>query len=523
MTPTCLQFFSALRWLDGRPLMDTIEPYRRELFTQALDTYEGGRPKYNLVLAGRGKKNNKSLDLTLAALFCLVIRRSIQGSDAYILASDEDQAADDLQLARKLVACNPDLAAEIEVFSKELRLRDGSASLRILPARDVAGMHGKSAAFVGFDEIHTQRNWDLLEALQPDPSRDTLTWITSYDGLYDNLGVPLHDLKKLGRSGADPRMLFQWYSGDFTTDPAFAELPPELRANPSLTSWPGDGLAYLEQQKRRLPTSKYRRLHLNLPGAPAGAFFDQGIVLSAIVAGRRSLPPDARWRYCAFVDMSGGSSDDAVLAVAHAEGRRVVIDLVEKQASGTIPFNPRSAVRKFAQLLKLYGLARVTGDAYAGQTFRQDFAEHGVDYLVSRSNKSDLYESLEPLLNAGEVELLDLPILQEQLLCLVTRGTKVDHEPGGHDDWANSCAGVAALVAGWTKPEQPPFWALIGNWDDAFSGMRRWRQEQAGVLGEPGDTRLQREARHWSPPCLLQFGPEPGPVYSGVRSSTRTK
>jgi hypothetical protein len=40
---TSLQFFSKLRWLDGRPLLDTIEGYRRELFTAALDTFEDGR------------------------------------------------------------------------------------------------------------------------------------------------------------------------------------------------------------------------------------------------------------------------------------------------------------------------------------------------------------------------------------------------------------------------------------------------------------------------------------------------
>jgi hypothetical protein len=33
------------------------------------------------------------------------------------------------------------------------------------------------------------------------------------------------------------------------------------------------------------------------------------------------------------------------------------------------------------------------------------------------------------------------------LLTLVWRGTKIDHEPGGHDDWANAVAGVVWLVA----------------------------------------------------------------------------
>jgi hypothetical protein len=262
--PTSLQFFSCLKWLDGKPLLDGIEPYRRELFTKALDTFgEDGAPLYNLVLAGRGKKNSKSLDLILAGLFVLVIRRSMQGSDGFILANDADQAADDLTLAKKLVAANPALATEIEPLAKELRLRDGTASLKILPAKDVLGAHGKSAAFIGFDEIHGYRNWQLLEALQPDPTRrDALQWITSYASIYNVPGAPLHDLLQIGKAGADKRMLFSWYSGDYCTDPAFADLPPEQRANPSMASWV-DGAAYLEQQRTRLPVGRFRRLHLN--------------------------------------------------------------------------------------------------------------------------------------------------------------------------------------------------------------------------------------------------------------------
>src|SRR5262245_41464514 len=110
-------------------------------------------------------------------------------------------------------------------------------------------------------------------------------WITSYDTIHSQVGVPLYDLKALGRDGSDPRMLFSWYSGDLCTDPEFAELEPELRANPSISSWP-EGHKYLDQQRARLPTHKYRRLHLNLPGAPEGSFLDQGAILNAVIRGR---------------------------------------------------------------------------------------------------------------------------------------------------------------------------------------------------------------------------------------------
>jgi hypothetical protein len=442
-----LAFFGKLKWLDGRPLIDTIEQYRRNIFGRVLDAARpDGTPAVNLALLGRGKKNWKSADLVLAALYCLLIRRSPLGNDGILVASDEGQAGDDLSLARKLVECNPALARELLAREKELRLKDGTGALRIIPAGDTKGAHGKTFSFLGIDELHTARDWSLLEALAPDPTRtDCLTWITSYDTIYSVPGVPLFDLKNLGKAGTDPRMVFSWYSGgELNTDPAFADLEPEQRANPSMSSWP-EGMLYLEQQKRRLPTHRYRRLHLNLPGAPEGAFLDQAVVMAAIVVGRRSLPRQDGKRYVAFVDMSGGSSDDATLAIAHAEGRITVVDLVVKQ-SGAAPFNPRDAVRKFVGILKEYRIASVVGDQYAGQTFKLDFEQQGITYRSAHRVKSNLYEALEIALNAHEVELPDVATLTEQLLCLVLRGAKVDHEPGWHDDWANAVAGAVYMV-----------------------------------------------------------------------------
>jgi phage terminase large subunit-like protein len=457
--PTSLQFFSRLKWLDGAPLLSTVEEYRREIFRKALDSFDAnGRPLYSMVLAGRAKKNGKTCDMVLAALFVLVIRRSVQGSDGYILANDADQAGDDLALAKKLVACNPPLAREIEPLANELRLRDGSASLKILPARDTTGSHGKSAAFVGFDEIHGYKDWSLMEALQPDPTRaDALQWVTSYASLYNSPGAPLHDLMKIGQSSKDRRMLFSWYSGDYCNDPDFAELPPLRRANPSMASWP-DGLGYLEQQRARLPSGRFRRLHLNLPGSPEGAAFDQAKVLACVVAGRRSLPFEEGRRYVAAVDMSGGSSDDAVLAIAHAEGRKVVLDRVVKQI-GSAPFDPRAAVRLFASILREYRIKSVAGDAFSGQTFRQDFQSHGITYDMRSTSASELYELAEPVLNANEVELLDEPVLIEQFVSLVWRGTKITHEHGAHDDHSNAVALAINVLRGQL---QEPFVVPVG-------------------------------------------------------------
>ena len=350
-------------------------------------------------------------------------------------------------LAKKLIEANPILEAEVTVRSKEIVRNDGRGVLQILPANDVAGAHGKTYLFVGFDEIHSYKTWDLFEALAPDPTRrDTLTWITSYASIYYSPGKPLYDMFGAGKRGDDPRMYFSWYAGDICTDPKFADLPTaEARANPSMATWGDD--EYLAQQKRRLPSHKYRRLHLNLPGMPDGAAYDADAVMDAIEAGRRSNPYSAEFRYVAFVDMSGGSIDDACLAIAHKNENtgRVIVDMVISQ-TGSAPFNPRTAVRKFSGTLKKYGIKDVTGDKYAGETFCRDFEENGITYRPCSVSKSKIYEEVEPMLNARELELPDGPKLQEQLLGLVWRGTKIDHQSGEHDDFSNAAAGAALLA-----------------------------------------------------------------------------
>ena len=83
-----------------------------------------------------------------------------------------------------------------------------------------------------------------------------------------------------------------------------------------------------------------------------------------------------------------------------------------------------------------------------------------MSYRLSVLTKSQVYEALEPRINAGEVELLDVSRLIEQLLGLVARGTKIDHLPGDHDDLANAGAGAVSLCVS-VVPISPDSFALI--------------------------------------------------------------
>jgi hypothetical protein len=56
------------------------------------------------------------------------------GNQCYILANDEGQASDDLELAKKLIRVNPILDNMVEIKLKIIERKDGRGFLQILPA-----------------------------------------------------------------------------------------------------------------------------------------------------------------------------------------------------------------------------------------------------------------------------------------------------------------------------------------------------------------------------------------------------
>ena len=72
---------------------------------------------------------------------------------------------------------------------------------------------------------------------------------------------------------------------------------------------------------------------------------------------------------------------------------------------------------------------------------------HGNRYDAVSKPKSELYLELLPMINSGQVELLDHPRLFAQLCRLEAedsawRPYTIYHAPGAHDDLANAAAGA---------------------------------------------------------------------------------
>ena len=164
--------------------------------------------------------------------------------------------------------------------------------------------------------------------------------------------------------------------------------------------------------------------------------------MGAVLRGLTSEPRLLRRTYWAFLDMSGGSSDSATLAIGYLDGTTFRIVRVVDQGQPA-PFDPNKCPARWAPIL---GITRVWGDTYGGMTFREAFREQGITYQVCKLSASDLYEHLEPLLNAGRVAWIDEPRIEQEALGLLWRGSKITHPGGEHDDFINSLAGCVWLL-----------------------------------------------------------------------------
>jgi len=219
---------------------------------------------------------------------------------------------------------------------------------------------------------------------------------------------------------------------------------PEM--NPTL---PAD---YLQRMERDDPEA-YRSEVLGEFRAGVTSFFDPDAVQACVDAEVRERPRVSGVRYFVFIDSASGSGKDQfVAAVAHLDPIRktAVLDVVRVWSP---PFNPSGVLAEVCDLTKQYGESEIAGDRYAPGFVIEQCRANAVTYRFSERDRSQLYLELLPLVNAGQVRLLDLPELLRELRGLERRrGTsgrdRVDHAAGQHDDIANACAGALTLCVG---------------------------------------------------------------------------
>jgi hypothetical protein len=356
-----------------------------------------------------------------------------------VIATDRRQCRTIMNYVRAFIAGTPLLADLIDRDNaEELELSNGltievvTCSYRAVRGRTIIAALGDECAFWA-DDTGSNPASEVIASLRPAMATIPESLLLIASSPYSKRG-PLWDARK--RWFGKPGRILVWSAPTWTMNPL---LPRE-----------GEVIASAFESDPLSASAEYGAQFRN----DIDAFVSREVVEALVMAGRYELAPAAATRHVAFTDPSGGSSDSMTLAIAHRAGDVGVLDAVREWKP---PFSPEAVVTECASLLKSYRCSSVTGDRYAGEWAREPFRKHGIQYLLSEQVASDIYRDTLPLLNAGRVELLDLPRLVSQLSNLerrVARSGKdsISHPVGQHDDIANSVAGVLLLAIGKNQP-----------------------------------------------------------------------
>jgi hypothetical protein len=438
---------TGLSWAAWRTLMiaamgEALTDAERVTFTQLTGRAQEPLQRVEELEAVVGRRGGKSRAMaTLATYIAGLCKHDLVPGERGIvlmIAPDQRQAGIALNYAEAAFESSPILKQLIANRTADtLELNNGitievrAASFRRLRGPTYVAVIADEAAFWYTDEFSANADVEILNAVRPGLATTGGPLIIA-SSPYAKRGVLWETHRKHYGPDGDPLILVaQGTSRDFNPSLPQSVVDRALERDRAAAS-----AEYLAQFRADIET------------------FIAYEVVQACVGDHVEMAPLGTHRYAAFVDPSGGSADSFTLAVGHRDGERIVVDATREVRP---PFSPEAVIDDFSILLKTYRIAKVTGDRYAGEFPRELFRKRGIAYQCSEKPKSDLFRDLLPLLNSGRITLSKSDRLVNQLCGLERRTARsgkdsIDHGPGGHDDLANSVAGVADLIASRTQP-----------------------------------------------------------------------
>ena len=383
-----------------------------------------------------GRRGGKSRILALIAVYLATMRNYApylapgEVATIAIIAADQDQARAIFNFVDGLLKAVP-LLHKMVVSANRLRItllnrvriEIGTASFRSTRGYTFAAVLADELAFWRSEESSANPDVEIMRAIRPGLATIPGAMLLMASSPYAKKGELYNAFRKY--YGKDDAKVLVWKA-------------PTLSMHPGLDKTIVDEAYESDPEAARAEYGAEFRDDL-------ADYITREAVDAVTMRGRSEVPPQPGIAYRAFCDPSGGSRDAMTLAIVHLDrnGMLVLDALLEIRA----PFHPDEAIAACVALLNRYGVAKVVGDKYASEWPRARFAESGIEFEQSARPKSDLYSDLLPLINAGRIELLDLPRLSVQLCGLERRTSRsgkdsIDHSPGGHDDLANAVAGA---------------------------------------------------------------------------------
>ena len=407
---------------DGRLWGDVAGDFQLE---DARRILLGEGPPYSFLTRPRG--GSKTTDLAGMSIAFLVSLE--KGAQLDWLASDREQGQLAIAAIQGFVDRTPYLKGVLDIQSHRVLHRETGTALTVLAA-DAPSAGGRTPRVAVVDEIAQwaetpgpRRLWEAVSTSMAKRSDGQLVVIST-------AGAPGHwSYGLLQHALADPLWTVHQVPGPV----------PWISAE------------RLEEQRRRLPDSSFRRLHMNEWTEPEDRLaavedLDAAMTLEGPVA------PVAGVRYVAGLDI-GLTNDRTAFAVCHRDSDSVVLDRLQVW-SGTRrnPVDLSEVEAWVAQASAEYKGASVYADPFQAVHMIQRLRARRVritpHQFTVRSN-AELALTLHNLLRERRIVLPDDAQLRDELANVRLRETspgvyRLDHDQGRHDDRAIAL-GLAAF------------------------------------------------------------------------------
>lgn len=350
------------------------------------------------------------------------------------LASDRDQAKIIKSYISAMFAAHDDLAGKVVNETKSEIELDNEAEI-IIGTNNFRAVRGKAYQLVVLDECAFYRS-----DLSASPDEET------YAALKPGMATLAPESMIVGissphkKSGLLYRKFTKFFGKD--DDKTLVIRAPSIVMNPTLDQEEIDEA--LEEDPERAKAEWLAEFRGDLTD-----FIGPELLAAATDQDVAVRPPLSGKRYVGFVDVAGGTGKDSFTAgIAHAEGNIAVLDLVYEKRP---PFNPNETVAEVSEILKQYGIKRISADKYAIGFVIDAFKSNGITYEASELDRSQIYLECLPLFTAGRARLIDHKRMNAQFRALERRTystgkDRVNHPEGGHDDISNAAAGALTLL-----------------------------------------------------------------------------
>ena len=256
----------------GDPVV--FEPWQRDFWDEAMAVDVNGKRLYNEVLLGLPRKNGKSTQSSVFALYMLGF--DDEGPEVYAAAAAKPQAGIVFNQAKTMVRKSPALDSRLggifRVRQYHLECPENDGVFRVLSS-DAPLQHGLNPSAVSIDEFWAHKDWELYEALTSGGAarEQPLAQIITTAGwdkesplgqLYER-GMAMPSVERRGRltigRNPDTGFLMWWYGA--TEDDDLEDPRVWMDVNPA--SWITPEFLRRERTKESMRAETFYQLHLN--------------------------------------------------------------------------------------------------------------------------------------------------------------------------------------------------------------------------------------------------------------------